>query len=634
MRNLVISSVSVRAVKPNRPFTEVSITRDLLNDVEYVLSSDGSLFIFAHGALSQTVALLTPEVTADDWFNAEYVQDINCVICISHSGIIASVNVSTLTIEEEGRVEGGIRCCAWSPDLSRLLLVTDDNSMVMLSSFFDCIREIPFPRRPDSPSIVSWRGDAQSFAVFFIPANCEEGQVQIFSPDLELFAVGKNIAEGTEERFLQGLKPAMAVAPNGSLIAIAQQMPRRKLQVCFIENNGLRHGDFDIHCPELADESFWSVDALEWDTTSTLLGINLSTEVKNETIRKIQIYTRGNYHWYLKLELNDVSIISFDKETAGRIHLLRIAEEDAMIHVADLVWDTCVSSTQDGSTAVIDGKLILLTPLGIACIPPPMSRFQVELQYPCRSVCFWKSFDEKHSCLGCLAGDRLLQLFNINSIGMPTHLCNIEINELTETKTLLLKALVIFQSFRSDLWVGITCLRYFHDRAVDSIMIIQVGSMGQVNKFAEIALRGVSTAICCIGSDCSMHFGVGIVSEDSTFAVWKFSTDILDDPPVKTSSFPEPCYSLRCLNEGKDEEGSVLIGLSSRNRLYCGEALIFHAVSSYAYNRGLNVLLYVSLGTKPQLVVLPCDALSPETLLDFNRERDLTDQQDSRPIER
>ena len=39
---------------------------------------------------------------------------------------------------------------------------------------------------------------------------------------------------------------------------------------------------------------------------------------------------------------------------------------------------------------MIDGKTILLTPLGIATVPPPMSRYKAELLSPARYVSFWR----------------------------------------------------------------------------------------------------------------------------------------------------------------------------------------------------------------------------------------------------
>jgi hypothetical protein len=46
---------------------------------------------------------------------------------------------------------------------------------------------------------------------------------------------------------------------------------------------------------------------------------------------------------------------------------------------------------------------------------------------------------------------------------------------------------------------------------------------------------------------------------------------------------------------------AVVVGLSSRNKFYCGEALLVSGVSSFVVNAPLQVLMYVTTGTRPQL---------------------------------
>ena len=85
---------------------------------------------------------------------------------------------------------------------------------------------------------------------------------------------------------------------------------------------------------------------------------------KEEEDRKmfvVQLYHRDNYHWYLKLELQNYFLLGFDTETPGRVLISRSGE----VVVLDTVWDVCVNSfSKDSSIAVIDGRQLLLTPLG------------------------------------------------------------------------------------------------------------------------------------------------------------------------------------------------------------------------------------------------------------------------------
>lgn len=49
------------------------------------------------------------------------------------------------------------------------------------------------------------------------------------------------------------------------------------------------------------------------------------------------------------------------------------------------------------------------------------------------------------------------------------------------------------------------------------------------------------------------------------------------------------------------QENNVVIGLTSKGKLYCGETLLVAGVSSFALNYPLDVLLYISTGTRPLL---------------------------------
>ena len=53
----------------------------------------------------------------------------------------------------------------------------------------------------------------------------------------------------------------------------------------------------------------------------------------------------------------------------------------------------------------------------------------------------------------------------------------------------------------------------------------------------------------------------------------------------------------------------IIIGLSSKGKLYCGEILLVAGVSSFTLNIPLEVLMYVSTGTRPHLHFCSFEAL-------------------------
>jgi hypothetical protein len=46
---------------------------------------------------------------------------------------------------------------------------------------------------------------------------------------------------------------------------------------------------------------------------------------------------------------------------------------------------------------------------------------------------------------------------------------------------------------------------------------------------------------------------------------------------------------------------AAVLALSSRHRLYCGETLVMSGVTTMAINPLLNMVLYITLGTRPHL---------------------------------
>ena len=133
------------------------------------------------------------------------------------------------------------------------------------------------------------------------------------------------------------------------------------------------------------------------------------------SIGVIQIYTRGNYHWYLKQQWTGVGLkcLGFDTEIVGRLFMVHAptstltsasssspttastsspslatstlplpstssphSQPSTELRMVDLVWDILMSGTEDGSVAVIDGATVLLTPLAYHTVPPPMSMYR------------------------------------------------------------------------------------------------------------------------------------------------------------------------------------------------------------------------------------------------------------------
>lgn len=231
-------------------------------------------------------------------------------------------------IEIVGSIDEGITGASWSPDEELLAVTTKVNTVVFMSRTFDSItdmvmtaedlkaskhvsvgwgkKETQFQGRgakalrdptisekvdqgvisptDDGRTSISWRGDGAYVAISAI----EEGirrVIRVYSRDGVLDSASEPVDH---------MESALSWRPAGNLMASIQRLEDR-VDVIFFERNGLRHGQFSLRSPEgrtLAEDKIH----LSWNSDSTVLAVTLGD--------RIQLWTMGNYHWYLKQEIS------------------------------------------------------------------------------------------------------------------------------------------------------------------------------------------------------------------------------------------------------------------------------------------------------------------------------------------
>jgi hypothetical protein len=373
----------------------------------------------------------------NEWFELSFIAGTGSIVAISRSGSIVAIEGAgpgDLAAEQIGCIEGGIAAAKWCPDQSCLTIVTNNDTIICMSSTWDVLQEIPVTTRAkDSPAGVSWRGDGEGLAILTLDSEDQTARVRVYNKQLELVATGRNVADGPVS-VMKDLGGAVAFATNGSYVAVCQEQRTgsgaNKLLVALVERNGLRHGDFEVHTPPVPQGwERWEVSSLHWDLPTSLLAVGLramrgadaAISQPRDTGRPgiLQLYCRGNYHWYLKQQWRgpDLSFLGFDEEQVNRLYLTQSAPTErggagnrsggAVLRVVDLTWDVCSSGTADSSVAVTDGNKLLFTPLGINNIPPPMCKHTLVLDPAAggaapsalmavqggrcpRSTCFWR----------------------------------------------------------------------------------------------------------------------------------------------------------------------------------------------------------------------------------------------------
>lgn len=275
----------------------------------------------------------SPDLAVDSIVGLHYFSDTTTACLVLEGGDIVVVQEGLtpdqLHIEIMGSIDAGITAARWSPDEELLVLTTKADSVVFMSRTFDAIAEAAMtstdlsasnhvsvgwgkketqfqgkgakakalrdPTIPDkvdegsrSPNedgrtSVSWRGDGAYLAINTVQTTSRR-LIRVYTRDGELDGVSEPV---------DGLEGALSWRPAGNLMAGVQRLADH-VDIVFFERNGLRHGHFTLRSTEgLLDPSIHIV--LEWNTDSTVLAVVFGTT--------LQLWTTGNYHWYLKQEI-------------------------------------------------------------------------------------------------------------------------------------------------------------------------------------------------------------------------------------------------------------------------------------------------------------------------------------------
>jgi elongator complex protein 1 len=318
-------------------------------------------------------------------------------------------------IEIVGSIDAGISAARWSPDEELLVVVTKANTVILMGATFDPVAEVTMtaedlkaskhvsvgwgkketqfqgrgakamrdPTIPekvdqglpsaheDGSTTISWRGDGAYVAINSVQEG-ERRVIRVYSREGELDSASEPV---------DGLEGSLSWRPSGNLMAGIQRLPDR-IDVAFFERNGLRHGQFTLRSPSGPVTAHERI-RLEWNSDSTVLAVIYKD--------LIQLWSMGNYHWYLKQEIPiqpDSTCLAWHPEKALRF----AAASTTNVLVGEYIFYTARGSCQppndNGAVAVIDGETVKLTPFRAANIPPPMSMFEISVASAAVDVAF------------------------------------------------------------------------------------------------------------------------------------------------------------------------------------------------------------------------------------------------------
>jgi elongator complex protein 1 len=271
-------------------------------------------------------------VTHDKILNLHYFPDTLTVCLVLAGGDIIVVREGAVEGEEKieivGSVDVGITAAKWSPDEELLAISTKADTFLFMSRLFDgvldvtmtsddlkasnhvsvgwgkketqfmgkgakALRDPTMPEKVDEGILsphdnggvsISWRGDGAFVAISTVEARVRR-LIRVYSRDGVLDSVSEAV---------DGLEGALSWRPAGNLIAGIQRFSDH-IDVVFFERNGLRHGQFSLRLSSEEVMTSGKDIRLSWNHDSSVLAVLLGNAV--------QLWTMGNYHWYLKQEL-------------------------------------------------------------------------------------------------------------------------------------------------------------------------------------------------------------------------------------------------------------------------------------------------------------------------------------------
>lgn len=273
-----------------------------------------------------------PDLQCDEVISLHYFSDCFTTCLVLAGGDLVLVREEPGPGEEKieivGSVDAGIAAASWSPDGELLAIVTMAETLLYMTRDFENIADAVFSsddlkiskhvsvgwgksetqfrgkgakalRDPTMPETVdegvlsdndskntsiSWRGDGAYVAINSIESG-KRRVIRVYSRDGNLDSVSEPV---------DGLTGALSWKPSGNLIASVQRLADRA-DVVFFERNGLRHGHFPLRLSR-EDLGDWAVEvSLVWNLDSSILAVCF--------LDRVQLWTMGNYHYYLKQEI-------------------------------------------------------------------------------------------------------------------------------------------------------------------------------------------------------------------------------------------------------------------------------------------------------------------------------------------
>ena len=286
----------------------------------------------------------SPELEHDCILDVHHLSDSLSTCIVLEGGDIIIVREGPQYAQEKveivGSVDVGILAVAWSPDGELFAILTKAGTLLYMTRDFENVAEIHLspddlklskhvsvgwgkaetqfkgkgakalrdPTMPekvdeglpsseeDGAATLSWRGDGAYVALNSRHDDARRA-IRVYSRDGILDSVSEPV---------DGLESALSWRPEGNLITGVKRN-QVGIEIVFFERNGLRHGEFPLRLDEDEVNRIGHNVSLHWNAASSILAVCLRD--------RVQLWTMGNYHYYLKQEIHVLPAIFWAKHS-------------------------------------------------------------------------------------------------------------------------------------------------------------------------------------------------------------------------------------------------------------------------------------------------------------------------------
>jgi len=607
-----------------------------------------------------------------DGSNAELIgcfdYGIDCASWSADGELLALVTFQPITHEQDDngiqKEEGDIQSSSRIPVL------------MTMNTQFEILSEVNLPPHISGEKVsICWNHKTDNQVVAISTLDCQDKirKIRIFKGESLEHVATSRTEDGSGKMIPNILAHAdisWAGTNTSNLLACIQRKGRAGRNVVFLEPNGLQHGGFKLE-HRLDHEE---VVRLDWNCESDLLAVTLLGGADaldgSEQYGKVQFYHRNNYHWYLKYETclkqgTKVSHVVFDNIKGYDVSICLQKSNDKFTPPQEwrhykFCWDVSTTS-QDGVAAVIDGSNVNLTMFCKAMIPPPM--YASRLTMGC-AVIGVSHVPHHHSHLKCHGIDLVAQMSDgsialcdvsgmsktsddvgngasiIATVDLSKELNNLDNPSVEPVDSTCFRQFTVVDGKvdGDDIFVQILCVACPEvlsngqglSRRCDELVQLTVKvSTGQdviqasVVQCNRIVLEGKVLRMVNWLNEIDREDEYNTMSRSHAIfelvdgSLFEYSLDLDGNtagtiiPCEAEPMLLEPCPWITGLRSVEDQK--LIIGLSSRFRLYLGERQLCNASSSFFLSPSHGFLGYVTLGSRCQLRFLPL-----KVLLDFD----------------